>query len=198
MNEQQKFQSKRTMIIVTVLCACLFGLAVAYAALSTTLSITFNNVTQQALTWNVAFQGSSATAEASGTSATGRTCGTATITADSVSLADTTLSKPGDKCTYTLTVKNSGTVAATLATITPTSPTGIACETATSGNLVCGNITYKLTSDSTGSTLLPTGTTLAAGASQTIYLVAMYNADTLQSTAVTQNGAKFSLIYNQA
>ena len=195
MVEQKKQNLKFVLLVAAVL---VLGMGIAFAALSTTLTITFNNVTQNALTWNVAFQGSSATATADGTSATGRSCGTATITASSVTVADTTLSKPGDKCTYTLTVKNSGTVDANLATITPTAPTSTACSIATSGNLVCGNITYKLTSDSSGSTLLPTGTTLAAGASQTIYLIAMYNADTLQSTAVTQSGAKFSLNYTQA
>ena len=184
--------------ILLVAAVLLLGVGIAYAALSTTLTITFGKVTQSALSWNVAFEGSSATATVGGTSATGRTCGTATITATSVTVADTTLSKPGDKCTYTLKVKNSGTVGAKLNTITPTAPTDATCATATGGNLVCGNITYKLTSDSSGATVLPTGTSLAAGGTQTMYLVVSYNASGLQSTAITQTGAKFTLSYTQA
>jgi len=79
----------------------ILGIIVAYAALSTTLNLKFTGVTQNALTWDVGFTGTSASGTAAGTSATGRTCGAATITATSVSVAATTLSKPGDKCTCT-------------------------------------------------------------------------------------------------
>ena len=194
----KKIKDQNLKFILLVAAVLLLGVGIAYAALSTTLTITFGSVTQSALSWNVAFQGSSATGTPGGTSATGRSCGTATITATSVTVADTTLSKPGDKCTYTLNVKNSGTVGALLNTITPTAPTSTTCETATSGNLVCGNITYKLTSDSGGATLLPTGTTLAAGDTQTMYLVVSYNAAGVQSSTITQSGAKFTLSYTQA
>ncbi len=195
MKKLSKQNLKFLFLVATIM---VVGVGIAYAALSTTLNITFGSVTQSALEWNVGFQGNSATATAAGTSSTGRSCGAATITPSTVTVADTTLSKPGDKCTYTLTVANSGTVGAVLASITPTAPSGITCGTATTGNLVCGNITYKLTSDSTGNTVLPTGTNLAAGATQTIYLVISYNAETLQGTAVTHTGAKFTLVYNQA
>jgi len=174
------------------------GIGIAYAALSTTLTITFGTITQNALTWDVGFSGTTQAATAAGTSATGRTCGNATITSSAVTIANTTLSKPGDKCTWPLTIANNGTVGATLGAITPTAPSGVTCGTASGGNLVCGNITYKLTTDSGGSTLFTTGGTLAAGATQQIYLVAMYNASGVQSSAITHNGAKFTLTYNQA
>ena len=189
-------QNFKFLLLVAVI--LLVGVGIAYAALSTSLSITFGTVTQSSLSWDVGFQGSSASGTASGTSETGRVCGTATITPSAVTLANTSLSKPGDKCTYTLTVANNGTVGAKLNAITPTAPTGTTCNTATGGNLVCGNITYKLTSDSGGSTLLPTGTTLASGNTQTLYLVVMYNASGLQSSNITQSGAKFTLSYTQA
>ena len=167
----------------------LLGVGIAYAALSTTLTVTFGKVTQNALTWKVGF---------TGTSATGASCGAATITESAVTVADTTLSKPDDKCTWTLTVKNSGTVGAKLTTITPSAPSSTTCGTLSGGNMVCGNITYMLTSDANGTTVLPVNTTLAAGASQTVYLVAKYNAAGVQSTAITQSGAKFTLVYAQA
>ena len=176
----------------------LLGVGIAYAALSTTLTITFGKVTQNALTWKVGFTGTSATGSRTGTSATGASCGTATITESAVTVADTTLSKPDDKCTWTLTVKNSGTVGAKLTTITPSAPSSTTCGTLSGGNMVCGNITYMLTSDANGTTVLHANTTLAAGASQTVYLVAKYNAAGVQSSAITQSGAKFTLVYAQA
>ena len=194
----KKLKKEELKFVLLVAAILVVGVGIAYAALSTTLSITFGTVTQSALSWNVAFTGTSAPVTAAGTSDTGRSCGAATVTATSVTVADTSLSKPGDKCTYTLTVKNSGTVAAKLNAITPTAPSGISCGTAAGGNLVCGNITYKLTTDAAGSTLLTTGGALNPNNTQTIYLVAMYNANTLQSTAITHTGAKFTLSYVQA
>lgn len=194
----KKRNSKNLKILLLAAAIFVAGVGIAYAALSTTLSITFGNVTQSAVSWNVGFTGSSATGTAAGTSATGRSCGNATITSSAVTLADTTLSKPGDKCTYTLTIKNSGSIAAKLNSITPTAPTGVTCGTASGGNLVCGNITYKLTSDSAGSTVLTTGNTLASNGTQTVYLVVMYNASGVQSSAITQTGAKFTLNFEQA
>ena len=192
LKENKIFRMALSLALMLVL-----GVSIAYAALSATLNITFGNVTQNALTWNIAFQGSSATGTSSGTSSTGLSCGKATISGANVTVADTTLSKPDDKCTWTLTIKNSGTVAGTLGTITPTAPSGVSC-TNSGASMVCGNITYKLTTDAAGGTLLTTGGTLAANGTRTIYLVAMYNASGVQGTAITQTGAKFALVYNQA
>lgn len=182
------------MIVLIIL---VLGIVVAYAALSTTLNLKFTGVTQNALTWNVGFTGSSATGTAAGTSATGRSCGAATITPTSVSVAATTLSKPDDKCTYALTIKNSGGIAARLSAVTPTKPGSTTCATASGGNMVCGNITYKLTSDAAGANVLKTQT-LAAGASLSAYLVVSYTGTSLNSAAVTQSNATFSLAFAQA
>ncbi len=189
---------KTLTVVLAIVSVLVLGIVVAYAALSTALNVSFSGISQNALTWNVGFQGSSASGTAAGTSSTGRSCGTATITSSTVSVASTTLSKPGDKCTYTLTIKNSGTIAATLSSITPTKPTSTTCATASGATMVCGNITYKLTSDSGGSTALVTNKTLAAGASSTVYLVASYTGTGLNSSAVTQSGAKFAINYAQA
>ena len=195
----KKLQNNQNLkFILAVALVLLGGISIAYAALSTTLTITFGKVTQNALTWNVGFTGSSATATAGGTSATGRSCGAATITASAVTIADTTLSKPGDKCTWKLTIKNSGTVGAKLNSITPTKPTSITCGTADKGKMICGNITYLLATNSDGSTQLGTGGTLAANGTLDVYLVASYTGTGLNSAAVTQTGAKFAIGYTQA
>jgi uncharacterized protein (DUF2141 family) len=179
------------------------GISVAFAAMSTALNITTNSVVQQTNTWNIGFVTGTVTGTPGGTtSTTGRSCGNATVTATSVSVAATNLSKPDDSCTYTLQIKNNGTIAGTLATITPQNPTGtnVTCGTSSGATMVCGNITYKLTTDSAGSTLLNTtsNATLNGGSTRTIYLVVKFTGTAPSSTAITQSGAKFTLTYNQA
>ncbi len=189
---------KEMYIIISCLMVAVLGLAIGYAALSTTLKTTVSKVTQNPLTWNVGFSGSSATGTAGGTSGTGRSCGNATITAGAVTIADTKLSKPGDSCKWALTIKNSGGINAKITGITPTKPSGITCNTASGGNMVCGNITYKLATTEAGTTVLSTGATVNAGASTTVYLIATYTGTTLNTAAVTQSGAAFAVVYSQA
>lgn len=178
------------------------GISVAFAAMSTALQITTNSVVQQTNSWNIGFVTGTVTGTAGGTSATGRSCGNATVTASSVSVAATNLSKPDDSCTYTLQIKNNGTIAGTLANIQPTNPTGtnVTCGTSSGATMVCGNITYKLTTDAAGSTALNTTTnaTLSASATRTIYLVVKFTGTAPTSSQITQSGAKFTLTYNQA
>lgn len=198
-----KKDSKKLLSIVGAVLLVLVGVTVAYAALSATLSITINKVTQSGMEWNVAFETGNVTATEGGTSATGRSCGTATATASTVTVADTTLSKPGDSCTYALTIKNTGGIDATLATITPNQPTGATCTTS-GASMVCGaqnkELTYKLTTDAAGTTLLTTGGPVLAAQTGTlpVYLVIEYTGTQTNSTAVEQTSGGFTLVYNQA
>jgi len=177
----------------------IFGIAIAYAALSTSLTVTANKVTQNALSWNVGFVTGTVTATAGGTSSTGRTCGSATVAATSVTVADTTLSKPDDSCLYKLQVTNAGGIAASLGSVTPTKPTSTTCGTASGGTMVCGNITYKLTTDASSSTVVSSSNfSLAAGATKDLYLLVKYTGTSVNSSAVTQSAGKFTLVFNQA
>ena len=192
MRNRQKFS-----VMLSAMLVLLVGLSIAYAALSTTLNVTVRNVTETGLTWNIGFTGSSATATELGSPSTaGRSCGAATVTATAVTVADTTLSKPGDGCRYKLTIKNSGGISGTLSTITPTEPSGITCTKA-NASMVCGNITYKLATNTEG-TLLTTGGTLAPNATLDVYLIATYTGTTVNSSPIVHSGAKFSIIYAQA
>ncbi|MBR1386575.1 MAG: hypothetical protein IJ568_07070 [Bacilli bacterium] len=195
--KSQKKNQKQLLTIVGAVVLLIVGISVVYAALSTTLNITVGSVTQSQMSWNVAFQTGTVNATAGGTSATGRSCGAATVTADTVSVASTTLSKPDDSCTYALNIKNTGSIDATLATITPVAPGSTSC-TNSGASMVCGNITYKLTTDSAGSTLLTTGGTLAkTNGTLPVYLVIKYTGSTPSSTAVEQSSGGFTLVYNQ-
>ncbi len=200
--------NKGLYVVIGTLCVAIVALTIAYAALSANLQINFGAVTQSAQSWNVHFVGSSATGTASsaGTDTSGVTCGAATITDSSVTIAATTISRPGDKCTYPLTVKNDGTIDAILNSITPQNPTSTECETAEGANLICGNIKYRLTTDSAGTTLLTATRDLgkkdSTNPSDTLnlYLIAEYNpaASSLNNnTAIVQNGAGFTLNYAQ-
>lgn len=177
------------------------GLSIAYAAMSTTLTTTFGKVTQNSLTWNVGFDttSTSVSATAGGTSATGRSCGTATIAAGSVTIGDTTLSKPGDKCTWAVTVRNSGQINAKLSSIAGTQPSGNTCSTQT-GTMTCGNIKYSVTTDTAGTTaVLKSGESLAANQTLAAYIVAEYvPTNAVQSSAITQTGATFKMTWAQS
>ena len=194
-----------TIALIAVI-AAVCGVGIAYAALSTTLTITTNKVTQNALTWNVAFTTGTVNATVGGTGSAGRSCGAATVTANSVTVADTTLSKPGDSCTYALTIKNTGGIDAKLGTLTGTKPTdqGVTCtvnnaSTSAGASMVCGNLTYKITTDAAGNTPLKTNTTIAkTSGSQAVYLIVSYTGTELNTSAVTQTGGKFTFTYNQA
>jgi len=195
--ENKKMDKQNLMAIVYIMVVVIAGVSVAYAALSTTLTITTSKITQNALSWEVGFQTGTVTPTSTGSSNSGRVCGTATVTSSTVTVANTTLSKPDDTCTYELVVKNTGSIDATLATITPVSPSSTSCTTS-GASMECGNITYKLTTDSTGNTLLTNGGTLAnTSGSQTIYLVTKYTGSGLVTSEVSQNNGGFTLIYEQ-
>lgn len=186
-------------IIIGILLAAVVGLSIAYAALSTSLNINFGTVTQSQQSWNVAFEtNSSLAATVSGTSDTGRLCGTANVTADTAEISATQLSKPDDKCVWALNILNTGSIDANLQTITPTNPTGTGVSCTNNGaSMTCGNITYKLTTDAAGTTLLTTNTTLASTDNLPVYLVATYSGTELNNSNVVQTGAAFTLNFNQ-
>ena len=182
--------------VVTGLIVVIIGITIAYAALSTSLSITTNKITQSSLSWDVGFTGTSATASVGGTGNTERSCGQASISTTAVTVADTKLSKPDDSCTYTLSIKNNGTIPAKITAINPTQPSGTSCSVASGGELVCGNITYKLASDTSG-TLLTTNTTLSVNQTKTVYLIVKYTGTSVNSTTINQTGASFSVVFSQ-
>ena len=199
MEDNRKIKRENLMAIIYIMVVVITGISVAYAAteLSSNLSITTAKVTQNPQTWAVGFDSGTVTPVSSGTSESGRVCGTATVTSSSVTVANTVLSKPGDTCRYDLVVKNTGSIDATLGTITPVTPTSTSCTSSTA-SMECGNITYKLTTDTAGNTLLTQGGTLAnTSGTQTIYLFAQYTGTGLVTSEEVQNNGGFTLIYNQ-
>lgn len=198
MNKRRK--NKRGYIIIAILVVFVVALSIAYAAMSTTLKINYGNVVLSQQSWNVGFQpNASLAATAYGTSDTGRSCGTATVTATTVTVGATSLSKPGDYCIWSLTIKNQGSIAAKLKTITPTQPTGtgVTCSLASNGQIECGNIQYKLATSSDGVTRLSPGAVINASNDLPVYLMAKYIGNDLATAETVQTGASFSLLFEQ-
>ena len=131
--------------LIAVLGVAVLCLSVAYAALSASLNVTGSG-TVNAGTWNVGFV-TNASLAASGKTGSA-TCPSVKVDAASVSLANIVLVKPGDSCTYTLTIKNNGTLAATLSSITPATPAATVTSTdTTTANNFKNYIKYTVSYD---------------------------------------------------
>ncbi len=204
-------RTKKYKVALLVVIVLLCGITIAYAALSTTLTITFNKVTQagsDVVSWSQTMTCSKTNDV--GTSATGRTCGAITVSGTAATIADTTLSKPGDGCVYKCTITNTGKIAAKINTIVPTSPTSITCtntsaSSSATAKMVCGNITYGVYASATvsGTTITTTNLTapsaaIATNGTKDFYVVAQYTGTALNSSAVTQTGGKFTFTLAQS
>ena len=199
---------KNYTIALIIVMVALFGVAVAYAALSTTLTITTNKITQSAQTWGHTMTCSKTNDV--GTSATGRSCGAISVSGTAATVADTTLSKPLDGCVYKCTIKNSGSIASKISAIVPTAPTSTTCtNTSASGSstakMVCGNLTYGIYASATvsGTTITTTNLTvpsaaLEANGTKDFYLVVQYTGNEINSSNVVQSNGKFTLTMAQS
>lgn len=188
-------RKNKSLVVITILCAVLLGLSVAYAALNATLNVTMGNVAQSALTWNVGFEPGTVQGSKTGANAI---CGEATATSNSVSIANTTLTTLHDKCVYNLKIKNTGSVDAEIASIVGKAAASISCDTTTTSKMICGNITYKLTTDAAGNSLLGVGNVLAkTNGVLDVYLTAEYEGMETVSEDVEQNTGGFTINYTQ-
>lgn len=202
----KKRVNKKAFIILSILIMIIIVMSIAFSVLSSTLSISNNNLTQNIESWNVGFVANSALEpfQVGGTSNTGRNCGKLKVTATSVSLATgetLTLSKPGDWCTYKLTVSNSGTIAAKLSSITFTNPTGITCTVTENGaKATCNKLIFQLTMDSSGNgnPYVQPNDVINAGTNIDMYLIIwLQNSATLTSTNINYTNPIFNLVYSQ-
>ncbi|MBR1386075.1 MAG: hypothetical protein IJ568_04525 [Bacilli bacterium] len=194
--KKTKKDRKELITIILAIIIIILGLSIAYSALSTTLNIKSNKISHASLTWDVAFETGYVNAIVSGTSSTGIKCGTASVTTSTVSVSDTVLYKPDDSCSYPLIIKNNGSLDAILSTITPITPTSVSCTT-NGAEMVCGDITYKLTTDASGNNLLRTNSILEKiSGTERVYLVIKYTGLGGNTTS-TQYSGGFTLVYKQ-
>ena len=166
-------------LIIGMLLAVVVIMGVAYAAFSTALTITSTaNVTAS---WNVAFD----TTKKSGTGVVsttgGATGGTISYSnnGQTATISATGLTKPGDSATYTLTIKNTGSIKAALGTPTLT---GTSC---TVSGLTCTTTSehIKFTVSS------PASSTLAASTGETTMTVKAEFPEGNVSSATTESAS---------
>ena len=193
-------------IILGVVSCLVVVMSIAFAALSTTLTINFGNVTQSVQTFNFSVPDGTYNATEGGTSDTvGRSCAAATVSSNVVTIPNISLSKPDDSCTWDFNINNTGTIAAKITAVTPTKPyagtsgtTLATCATAAGGSLVCGNISYTFSYNSSGTTYTafpaaPNLTLAATSSTKALRLEAKYTGTGVNSSAVYQKSAKFVL-----
>ena len=163
-----KQKNQRTLAIFALVLA-IVETTIAYAALSTTLNIS-GTVTKKGGSWNIYFTNpSSASIEGSAKAST------ITLASTQVSF-NVELYKPNDSVTYTVDIKNGGTIDAILDSVTLT---GV--DTA-SNNDITYKVTYK------DGTEIKKGDTLNKGVTKTIKIFVKYNdVSTLANTDVKLN-----------
>lgn len=188
-------ESKHKNALIGALLAVVFVMAVGYAALSQTLTITGTaTVTDQSQNWNVHFDeektsGSGVVDTSTGTGGTVNPSGTIQLSDNNhTATLNATLIQPGDSVTFTLTIKNEGSITADLndLVITPTDGGGsLAGSTVTAGN-----ITFEVTG--------PSKTTIAQNQTATVTVKATFNDKATEVGAVTTAGISVTMNAEQA
>ena len=196
----EKGRKTKAVAIVALIVAVL-GLTVAFAALSTTLTI--NGTAQvNTATWDIHFEDlSSAVTTGDASELTPPTIGVGEESKPNTHIGDfeIQLTKPGDSVAYTFDVKNNGTIDATLGTLTLGTPqcTSIAEPTVENdATIVCDNLKFELTYTD-GGTPVAQNDTLNKGETKNLTLKVSFDGDELPTDDVSIDGLDVTMIYNQ-
>ena len=129
-------------IAIAALIVAIISVAIAFAALSQTLTID-GGATFNPATWDVRFDTASLQRQEIG-DATGTM---PAITATTIGTYAVTLTKPGDAVIYTFDVVNTGSLNAVISALTRPAPTcvGTGASAAADAAMVCDNLVYTLT-----------------------------------------------------
>ena len=174
--------NKKRNILLGVLIVGVISMTVAFAALSTTLSIN-GTASLPATSWNIHFD--NGVDNTSGTHANGKTNrGTITglqFAATSISNFTATLYQPNDEVVYNFDIVNEGTIAGQLDNFTKT----LTCNSAS-----CDMITYTITcEDASHNDANQSDYILASGASVSCEMKIKYNDQTNSNNGVYSQGA---------
>lgn len=181
-------------LFLLTLIAAIVGLSVAYALLSTTLSIS-GSTKVSAASWGIKFK------NLSGSVTGGATYTLPTLSDTSLSDYEIILTKPGDSVTFNFDITNEGTIGAKVTSLIKNTPTcsGVAGSTTgtTDAPLVCNNITYSLTY--ANGTAISQNDTLDPNETKNLKLSLVYNenAASLPSNDVAISNLAITIIYGQ-
>ena len=182
-------------LFLIILVFCVLGITIAYALLSTTLTIN-GAATFDVAVWDVKIANLSAS-----------TTGDATytlpqITDTSLTNYEIILTKPGDSVTFTFDIVNDGSVGAYLSALTKNTPTCSGITGSSTGTtdapLVCNNLTYTLTYEN--GNVVSTDDTLTAYTTKKVNLTLSYNsyAQQVPTNDVAISNLDITMIYSQA
>lgn len=183
-------------LFLIVLLVSVFGLGIAYALLSTTLTIS-GTTSVSAATWDIHFNNLNA-------SKTGDATYTLPKFTSATALTDyeIVLTKPGDSVTFSFDIVNAGTISSSISSLVKGTPScsGVAGSSTgtTDGPIVCNNLSYTFTySDGT---VVSVGDTLNKGETKSVKLTLSYNGSATQVPAndVAISNLDITMIYSQA
>ena len=181
------------LVAIVALFLAVVGISVGFAAMSTSLEIVGSAKVVPA-NWNIEFI--SNTFSNNGTAAYAGT--TPTMTSTTFSGYEIVVTKPGDKGTYTVKVKNSGSIAAKVSTVTLGDTLTVTGSTTDDEDLVRANLTYTITWSNGDA--IAVGDELAPGAERDIVITVEYSAaaTALPSAQTTVTGRDLTVLFVQA
>lgn len=199
-------QRSTKIIAIVALVIGVIGMTIAFAAMSTALTIEGTGEMQTAR-WNVQFVTTSLEQDTTGDA----TVTTApSLTATTLGTFEVVLTKPGDSVTFTFDVTNTGTIDArignlvfnandvtSLSGLVPTC-TGLATNptyATADATLVCNNLDFEV--EYTAGGAIGLNDTLTAGQTRNLTLTISFNGTNLPTDDVTITGLGITILYSQ-
>ena len=192
-------------IVLLSLVCVIFIMTIIYASLSSTFTINTSTVNQEYI-YNIEYTSQIYTPTVVTTSSNGISCSNAVFNSGTgiLEIGDNELSKPGDKCYWKITVKNTGLFDALLNGyyFNPGSNT---CTKYNNNNImVCGSVTYMLSSspsEAVSSRINKLSdaqrTVTADGGEMDIYIIAFYNQSDYADSETIISPVYFNLTFTQ-
>ncbi|MCR4581213.1 MAG: DUF11 domain-containing protein [Bacilli bacterium] len=177
---------------VVALFIAVVGISVGFAAMSTSLEIAGTAKVVPA-TWDIKFTANTFSANGTGAYKTL----TPTMTNTAFTGYDVVVTKPGDKGTYTITVKNNGTIDAKVSTVSLGDALNVTAASSEDEAIIRANIDYTVTW--ADGSQITAGNELAAGESKDILITVQYDGDATQlpSGNATITGRDLTVLFVQ-
>ena len=186
---------KRKILFIVIVLMLTFTVSAVYAALSSTLRITVNGINSKSdISFNVGFSTNTITGTSDGSS----NCGSITPTTNQITNVNVYLNGgvASPYCSYQIPLVNSGTLNAKITSISQISPSNTSCTQVNNATMVCGDLRYRLCTDSSScSTLLSTNYSISPNTTQNIYLVVDLAESGYLGDVISQTGFGFNFVF---